>query len=103
MATNVEVRLADLASRIDSDLTSLESGDKQRRKLILSIGRNLLRAQKACKAEGVTFNDWVESKVHLTLSIMQCQQYMAIARYPAAFKGNTIRSSALPPMTPIAG
>ena len=88
MPTTTETRLADLASKIDSDLTSLESGDKQRRKLILSIGRNLLRAQKRCKADDITFKDWVESSLERTFAKTQCQQYMAIARYPQAFKAS---------------
>jgi hypothetical protein len=87
MTTKIS-NLPDLASKINADYTTLQSGDKQRRKLIIAIGKGLIQAQKQCKVEGITFDEWRESSVDRTLRKTQCQQYMAIARYPSVFKGS---------------
>jgi hypothetical protein len=88
MATT-STNLADLASKINADYTTLQSGDKQRRRLVIDIGKSLLRAKKECKAEGQEFGEWCKCSLGGTFSSRnQVSKYMAIARYPSVFKGD---------------
>lgn len=78
--------LEDLASTIEADFISLQSGEKQRRTLIIAIGKSLLRARKQCNPERVTFKAWLKTGVARPLGTRQARQYMAIARCPSGFK-----------------
>jgi len=93
--TKTEEQLEDLASKINADFVTLQSGDKQRRAVIIGIGRNLLKAQKQCKREGNNWEEWFQNGTTVPFSMRMARQYMSIARYPSAFKSDmSIREGA---------
>ena len=48
----------------------MPSGEKQRWSLIIGIGKSLLRAKKACKAEEEPWEEWLETAVGVAAEAM---------------------------------